>query len=106
MTLQRRVMLFLLLAAPLVWTAGLIFSVSHVRDEIDELFDTQQVQLARQMLAVLPSASLNLIATPAPASAPPEPAASSAALGAADTAELSIAAWNRIQTVLAAFRAV
>ncbi len=87
MTLQRRVMLFLLLAAPLVWGAGLLFGVTHVRDEIDELFDTQQVQLARQMLAVLPSASLNALAAPN--------AAPSAELGAADTAELSIAVWNR-----------
>jgi two-component system sensor histidine kinase QseC len=88
MTLQRRVLALLLLAAPLVWGMGLLFGLNHVRGEIDELFDTQQVQLARQMLAVLPSASLQAAATQVPL-------APVAALGEADTAELSIAVWDR-----------
>jgi len=87
MTLQRRVMLFLLLAAPVVWAFGLYFGLTQVRQEIDELFDTQQVQLARQVLALLPTASPNAQA----ALVPPLPGP---ALGAADPAELSIAAWD------------
>jgi two-component system sensor histidine kinase QseC len=64
MTLQRRLLLFLLLGAPLVWAAGLLFGFNQAHNEIDELFDTQQVRLARQLLSTLPSASLGVIAAP------------------------------------------
>ncbi len=97
MTLQRRVLLFLLLAAPLVWGVGLLFGGAHVRHEIDELFDTRQVQLARQVLALLPT-----VLHSAPAE--PVPFAPRAALGAADTADLSIAVWNRQGQLLLADR--
>ena len=46
MTLQRRVMLFLLASAPLVWALGLAFGLRSANLEINELFDTQQLQLA------------------------------------------------------------
>jgi two-component system, OmpR family, sensor histidine kinase QseC len=97
MTLQRRVMLFLLLSAPLVWAVGLLYGLHHAQVEINELFDTQQVRLARQVLSTLPSASLGVIAAPLPAAAK-QP------LGAADVDDLSIAVWNRQGQLLLADR--
>ena len=55
MSLQRRVMWFLLASAPLVWALGLAYGLRSASLEINELFDTQQLQLARQVLALLPS---------------------------------------------------
>ncbi len=89
MTLQRRVMLFLLLSAPLVWGAGLLFGLNRARFEIDELFDTQQVRLARQVLSTLPSAALGSLGA---ARLPPTDADSS---GLAEPDSLAIAVWNR-----------
>ena len=57
MTLQRRLLLLLLVGAPLVWTAGLLFDRARARHEIDELFDVQQLRLAQQVLALLPAAA-------------------------------------------------
>ena len=89
MTLQRRLLILLLLSAPLVWGAGLLFGLNHARFEIDELFDTQQIRLARQVLSTLPSATLDVVpATTAALTAP-------GSQGDADLDDLSIAVWNR-----------
>jgi len=88
-TLQRRLLLLLLLSAPLVWGAGLLYGLSHARLEINELFDTQQIQLARQVLSTLPAVSLPEANGAASVPALREPA------GDADLDDLSIAVWNR-----------
>ncbi len=93
MTLQRRLLILLLLSAPLVWGAGLLFGLNRARFEINELFDTQQIRLARQVLSTLPSASLN--DTPAVA-APISPGS----LGDSELDDLSIAVWNRRDQLL------
>jgi len=56
-SLRRRLLLWLLPGATLLWVVTLIGSFLHARFEINELFDTQQVQLARQVLSALPSQS-------------------------------------------------
>jgi two-component system, OmpR family, sensor histidine kinase QseC len=89
LTLQRRLLILLLLSAPLVWGAGLLFGLSNAGLEINELFDTQQIRLARQVLSTLPSASLDVV--PATAAAPSSPGS----LGDGDLDDLSIAVWNR-----------
>lgn len=89
MTLQRRMMLLLLLSAPLVWTGGLLFSLDRARHEINELFDTQLIRLARQMQSTLPLADIDVIDLP-----PPE-AAAQAALGDAELEDMATAVWNR-----------
>ena len=94
MTLQRRLLILLLLSAPLVWGAGLLFWVEHARFEINELFDTQQIRLARQVLSTLPSASLNGKA------ASPITAPSPGSLGDAELDDLSIAVWDRTDRLL------
>ena len=88
MSLRRRVMLFLLISAPLVWGGGLVFVFDHTRLEIDEFFDTQQVYLARHTLALLPS-----VAPDGVGSLRPAPAAGGN-LGAAALDEFSITVWS------------
>lgn len=97
MTLQRRVMWFVLASAPLVWALGLAYGLRSANLEINELFDTQQLQLARQVLALLPS-------LPSQMAELPLPPAHSGAKGAADEADLSIAVWNRAGRLLLADR--
>jgi two-component system sensor histidine kinase QseC len=87
MTLQRRLLILLLLTAPLVWGAGLLLSLNRARYEINELFDTQQIRLARQVLSTLPSASLN----GAPAKAAPT---SPGSLGDSELDDMAIAVWT------------
>jgi two-component system sensor histidine kinase QseC len=55
MTLRRRLLLLLLAGAPLVWLLTLALTVVFARHEIAELFDTQQVRVAQQVLVLLPT---------------------------------------------------
>ncbi len=55
MTLRRRLLMLLLAAAPLVWLLTLLLTVLIARKEVNELFDTQQVRLAQQVLVILPA---------------------------------------------------
>jgi two-component system sensor histidine kinase QseC len=54
MSLQKRLLLFLLIGTPLVWLLALGFAYWRAVDEINELFDTEQVRLAQQIRATLP----------------------------------------------------
>lgn len=89
MTLQRRVLLMLLLSAPLVWAGALLFSLNHTRHEINELFDTELIRLARQLQATLPRAALDTPGAPIVADD------SVVATGDAALQELAVAIWGR-----------
>ena len=91
MTLQRRVLLPLLIGVPLTWLVAFGYSVLHAGYEINELFDTQQIRLAQQVASFLPSA--NLLPTPMQA-------ARDEARGNADLSDLSIAVWDSNGTKL------
>jgi two-component system sensor histidine kinase QseC len=62
MTLRRRLLILLLAAAPLAWLTTLLLTVLIARREINELFDTQQVRLAQQVLVMLPADPAQLAA--------------------------------------------
>jgi len=87
MSLQRRLLLYLLICAPLVWGVALYFSIHSARKEVDELFDAEIVRLARQVQATLRQDS-----PPVPAAAPTPPPRVDA--GEADVADLAVAVWN------------
>ncbi len=104
MSLQRRLLLIVLVGAPVVWLLALGFSLWRAQHEINELFDTQQVRLAQQVYAVLPayaaaperSSSAGVAPSmpvgplaPAAPPVPPGPAA-----GGTELEDLSIAAWD------------
>ncbi len=82
MSLQRRLLLYLLVCAPIVWAVALLVSAHRARHEVNELFDTEIVRLARQVQATLSGA-----ATPRRTPHPPPG-------GDADLRELSLAAWD------------
>ena len=88
MSIQRRLLLYLLLGAPAVWAVALLISADRARDEVNELFDTEIIRLARQVQVTLSGiassgAAVPGVALPAPASA-----------GEADLRDLAIAVWN------------
>jgi two-component system sensor histidine kinase QseC len=83
MTLARRLLVVLLVAVPVMWAVAVGAAYSRSRHEINELFDTQQIHVARFVLAILPM-DFN------------EPrwlAAAQGALGAAELKHLSVAIW-------------
>jgi two-component system sensor histidine kinase QseC len=90
-TLQRRLLIPLLIGVPLTWLAAFGYSVLHAGYEINELFDTQQIRLAQQVVSVLPSA--NLLPTQMKST-------SEGKRGAADLDDLSIAVWDSSGTKL------
>mgnify|MGYP005811392499 CR=1 FL=1 len=86
MTLQRRLLVLLLLGAPVIWLIAVAYSGWRASLEIDELFDTQQIRLAQQVLAMLPSGTIDAALVP-----PARPGKH----GEADLRDLSIAVWDR-----------
>jgi two-component system sensor histidine kinase QseC len=95
MTLQRRLLILLLAGAPVIWALAVGFAVWRANFEINELFDAQQVRLAQQVAALLPSAQLDFQLRRAPALP---------ADGAAELDDLSIAVWNERGELLLADR--
>ena len=53
MSLQRRLLLYLLVCAPLVWGIALYFSIDRARHEVNELYDTELIRIARQVQSTL-----------------------------------------------------
>ncbi len=97
MSIQRRLLLYLLVGAPLVWLLAGLVSMRFARHEVDELFDTELIRLARQVQVTL--------AVPAAEHAAPLPAPpASAASGEADVRDLAIAVWARDGRLLLADR--
>jgi two-component system sensor histidine kinase QseC len=82
-SLQRRLLVYLLLCAPLVWAVALLVSADRARHEVNELFDTEIIRLARQVQSTLDS-----VAAPGRPLPAPEPG------GEADLRDLAIAVWN------------
>jgi two-component system sensor histidine kinase QseC len=89
-SLQRRLLLYLLVCAPLVWGVALYFSVSRARLEVNELFDAELIRLARQVQSTLGS-ELPL----RPTTPPPAPREGTSDGGAGDVRDLAVAVWDR-----------
>ena len=90
MSLQRRLLLYLLICAPLVWGVALYFSISRARLEVNELFDAELIRLARQVQATL---GYGQPVEPAPL--PPAPREGTVDAGDADVRDLAVAVWDR-----------
>lgn len=90
MTLRRRLLLLLLLATPVVWVGAMAVSFFSAQHEINELFDTELVRLARQLQATLPSTNLD---APTDTSSMPAPLAGKE--GDAEPKDLLLAVWDR-----------
>lgn len=90
MSLQRRLLLYLLICAPLVWGIALLLSIQQARREVNELFDTELIRLASQVQATLNFDS-NSRSTAISSQLPGE---GTPGAGAADVRELAIAVWD------------
>jgi two-component system, OmpR family, sensor histidine kinase QseC len=100
MTLQRRLLIYLLLCAPLVWGVALLASADRARDEVNELFDTEIIRLSRQVQATLAGVAAALPAATSVSAAAAGASANGVLGGEADLRDLSIAAWNAQGRVL------
>jgi two-component system sensor histidine kinase QseC len=84
MTLQRRLILTLLICAPLVWALAFWASAHRARTEVNEIFDTEMIQLARQVQATLDGVSMRGRRLPEV----------SGRVGKAEVRDLAIAVWS------------
>lgn len=92
MTLQRRLLVYLVVCAPLVWAVAFAISFDRARDEVDELFDTQLVRMVRQVHALLPpDGDARRVSF---GELPAAPLEGDADGGAADVRDLAIAVWD------------
>lgn len=91
MTLQRRLVLAVLLAAPLAWALTIAATYWHAAHEIDELYDNDMVRMAQQMGAAAPLMS----GGGSPAPLPHDSAGDDGHLG-----DLAVAIWRRDGTLL------
>lgn len=88
MSLQRRLLLYLLICAPLVWGVALYESIKQARFEVNELYDAELIRLARQVQATLrPEAYL-------PSRIPPLPHKEAGEAGTGDVRDLALAVWD------------
>lgn len=83
MSLQRRLLIYLLVCAPLVWGTALLISIRQARLEVNELFDSEIIRFARQVQATLH-----------PQPGPPDDAPGPVREGAADMRDLVIGMWD------------
>lgn len=90
MSLQRRLLLYLLVCAPLVWGIAFYFSIDRARHEVNELYDTELIRLARQVQSTLGPAPAGSTAT----LLPPAPTEGSAHAGESDVRDLAVAVWD------------
>ena len=90
MSLQRRLMFYLLACAPLVWCVALGITVQRARHEINELYDTELIRLARQVQATLPDVSTTAL-NPLRLLLPRK---GDAGAGEADLRDLAVAVWD------------
>jgi two-component system sensor histidine kinase QseC len=93
-SLQRRLLVFLLLCAPVVWGVALLVSAARARHEVNELYDSELIRLARQVQSTLPARGV-------PGEWASDPSQSK---GAADLRDLAIAVWNADGELLLADR--
>ncbi len=84
MSLQRRLLVVLLLCAPLAWAIALLVSANRTRHEVNEFFDTSIIRLARQVQATL--RKTDTVGPPSSAQGGPA--------GEADLRDAAIAVWN------------
>jgi two-component system sensor histidine kinase QseC len=85
MSLQRRLLVYLLCGAPVLWSLALWYAVDRSRHEVNELFDTELIRLARQVHIALPEGAFP--SRSSPSRQPDE--------GEADLEDLALAVWNR-----------
>jgi two-component system sensor histidine kinase QseC len=85
MSLQRRLLLYLLVCAPLVWGVTLWFSVDRARHEVNELFDSELIRLAHLVQATLHPAASDDASQPRP----------EGDTGKADVRDLAVMVWDR-----------
>lgn len=91
MTLQRRLLVLLLASVPLIWGAAVTTSLLRARHEIHELFDTQQIRLAQQVLALVQASGALPEGSGTVALPDVDPGAG---LGEAELKDLSVAVWS------------
>ena len=87
MTVQRRLLVWLTLIAAAIWLVALLGSYWFARAEVDELFDTRQLTLARLVLTQLPGGHIGADSSRVDV---PE-----SRQGAAEPEDIIIAVWNR-----------
>jgi len=88
MTLQRRLILAVLVCVPLTWVLAVALTYFGATEEINELYDTEMVRMAQQMYAVLPMMDRGAHLTPV--APPPLPES----VGNVTLGDLAIGAWN------------
>lgn len=93
MTLQRRLIVVVLLAVAFAWALTSLLIYLNARMEINELYDTAMVRMAQQMQAVLPLVHANAV-SPAPLNGPAPGDTDLGDLGAAGLGDLAIATWR------------
>jgi len=92
MSLHKRLLVYLLIAAPAAWLLALLLSINRTEHEVNELFDTQMIHLAREVqTSVL---QLGERASTTPPNAQPS-GGEATSTGDADLNDIAIAAWDR-----------
>lgn len=86
MSLRRRLMMYLLISAPAVWLLAVAVSLFQARAEVNELFDSEMIRLARQIQLTLVGVGPQAFASDSPLAGPG---------GAADLDDFAVAVWDR-----------
>ncbi len=91
MSLQRRLLIYLLICAPVVWGVALFVSIQQTRYEVNEIYDGELIRLARQVQSTLRSELRSN--RPAPSFEDPPPRLTTEH-GEADSRDFALAVWD------------
>ncbi len=91
MSLHKRLLVYLLVAAPAAWLLALLLSINQAEHEVNELFDTQMIHLAREVQASVLQLGAGTVAAPVASATMPN---NSPNASDADLKDIAIAAWD------------
>jgi two-component system sensor histidine kinase QseC len=92
MSLHKRLLIYLFAAAPIVWSIALLLSLNRTEHEVNEMFDTQMIHLAREVQISVFQLGTSRVEHDQDTTIPENKPTGT---GSADVTDIAISAWDQ-----------